>query len=112
MISTRVSIFHHFPQFVAPKKSLPQRYRNELYQRNTFVAIILRSIHNRTSPPPPLVSCGIGAAVETPPDSPVHGINSIPEQYLILLTCRDEHQQVDLLNRFTAEGLDCRALVS
>jgi hypothetical protein len=40
------------------------------------------------------------------------GIDSIPEQYLILLTCRDEHQQVELLQRFTAEGLDCWALVS
>ena len=54
----------------------------------------------------------VKAAVETPNDSPGHGIHSIPEQYLILLTCRDEHQQVELLLRFTAEGLDCRALVS
>ena len=35
-----------------------------------------------------------------------------PEQYLILLTCRDERHQVELLKRFTAEGLDCRALVA
>ena len=50
--------------------------------------------------------------METPADSPGHGIHSIPEQYQILLTCRDEHQQVELLKRFTAEGLNCRALVS
>jgi len=54
----------------------------------------------------------VKAAVETPNDSPGHGIHSIPEQYLILLTCRDVYQQVELLQRFTAEGLDCRALVS
>jgi hypothetical protein len=36
----------------------------------------------------------------------------IPEQYLVLVTCRDEKQQVELLARFQAEGLECRALLS
>jgi hypothetical protein len=36
----------------------------------------------------------------------------IPEQYLVLVTCRDEKQQVELLQRFQAEGLECRALLS
>jgi hypothetical protein len=35
-----------------------------------------------------------------------------PAQYLILLTWRDEQQQVELLTRFREEGLDCRALLS
>jgi hypothetical protein len=35
----------------------------------------------------------------------------IAEQILILLTCRDEKEQVDLLCRFTGEGLQCKALV-
>jgi hypothetical protein len=35
-----------------------------------------------------------------------------PEQYLILVTCRDEGHQVELLGRFFAEGLPCRALLS
>jgi hypothetical protein len=35
-----------------------------------------------------------------------------PEQWLILITCRDERQQVELLARFQAEGLACRALLS
>jgi hypothetical protein len=34
------------------------------------------------------------------------------EQYAILVTCRDEAQQVELLARFDADGLDCRALLS
>jgi len=34
-----------------------------------------------------------------------------PEQFLVLIECRDEAQQVELLNRFAAEGLTCRALV-
>jgi hypothetical protein len=33
------------------------------------------------------------------------------EQFLVLVTCRDEQQQVELLERFGGEGLECRALV-
>ncbi len=34
------------------------------------------------------------------------------EQFLIMVECRDENHQVELLQRFQAEGLSCRALVS
>ena len=34
------------------------------------------------------------------------------EQFLILVECADEAEQVRLLERFTAEGILCRALVS
>jgi hypothetical protein len=37
---------------------------------------------------------------------------SIPEQFLVLVTCRDEKHQVELLGRFQGEGLECRALLS
>ena len=37
---------------------------------------------------------------------------AIPEQYLVLVTCRDERQQVELLERFQGEGLECKALLS
>ena len=40
------------------------------------------------------------------------GPESIPEQYLVLVTCRDEKQQVELLERFGREGLECRALLA
>ena len=43
---------------------------------------------------------------------PSPGPESIPEQYLILVTCRDEKQQVELLERFGREGLECRALLA
>jgi hypothetical protein len=33
-------------------------------------------------------------------------------QFMVLTTCRDEAQQVELLGRFAAEGLECRALLS
>ncbi len=34
------------------------------------------------------------------------------EQYLVLVTCRDERQQVELLQRLNAEGFACKALLS
>jgi hypothetical protein len=37
---------------------------------------------------------------------------TIPEQFLVLITCRDEKHQVELLGRFQGEGLECRALLS
>ena len=36
---------------------------------------------------------------------------SLPEQYLVLVQCQDEKQQTELLQRFAAEGLECRALL-
>lgn len=35
-----------------------------------------------------------------------------PDQFLILVTCRDEQHQVELLQRFHGEGLECKALLS
>ena len=43
--------------------------------------------------------------------TPRAGIKEIAEQYLILVTCRDENEQVELLSRFVVEGLQCKALV-
>jgi hypothetical protein len=34
------------------------------------------------------------------------------EQYLILITCRDEKQQVELVERLGREGLECRAMLA
>jgi hypothetical protein len=39
-------------------------------------------------------------------------IAAIPEQFLILVTCRDEQHQIELLRRFQSEGMACRAVVS
>jgi hypothetical protein len=36
----------------------------------------------------------------------------VPEQFLILVECRDEAEQVSLLDRWHAEGIACRALIS
>jgi hypothetical protein len=35
----------------------------------------------------------------------------LSEQFLILITCRDEKQQVELLGRFQGGGLECKELV-
>jgi hypothetical protein len=52
-------------------------------------------------------ACLEGAA---PRDRPK--VAALPEQYLLLVSCRDEKHQVELFTRFQAEGLDCRALLS
>lgn len=36
---------------------------------------------------------------------------ALPEAFYVLITCRDERQQVELLGRFKAEGLDCKAVI-
>ena len=35
-----------------------------------------------------------------------------PEQYLVLVTCRDEKEQVELLGQLQAEGWQCRGVLS
>jgi hypothetical protein len=44
--------------------------------------------------------------------NPTEAIDAVPEQYLLLLTCRDEQHQVELLHRFQTEGLPCKPLLS
>jgi hypothetical protein len=36
----------------------------------------------------------------------------VPEQYMVLVMCADEKQQLELLERFGKEGLPCKALLS
>jgi hypothetical protein len=38
--------------------------------------------------------------------------HALPEQYLIVIECRDESHQVELLERFQQEGLVCQAKVA
>jgi hypothetical protein len=45
-------------------------------------------------------------------EKPRRAIDTVPEQYLILVTCRDERQQVEMLERFQREGMECKALLS
>jgi hypothetical protein len=42
----------------------------------------------------------------------VEAVDYGPEQFLVLITCRDESHQKELLARFRDEGLPCKALLS
>jgi hypothetical protein len=37
---------------------------------------------------------------------------TVPEQYMLLVMCADEKQQLELLARFQGEGLECKVLLS
>ena len=52
------------------------------------------------------------AALVEEPDRPRRGGDELPEQFYVLITCRDEKQQVALLERFLGEGLACKAVLS
>lgn len=40
------------------------------------------------------------------------GITKYPEEFMLLINCRDESHQVELLERFQKEGLECKSLIS
>jgi hypothetical protein len=40
------------------------------------------------------------------------GVPAGAEQWLVLVTCRDENEQVELLRWLQGEGMECRALLS
>lgn len=40
------------------------------------------------------------------------GIDEIKSQWAIMITCRDESEQLSLLEQFEGEGLTCKALIS
>ena len=77
-------------------------------------------IHQRLLARAPVVSPELKAAwraaaeacLATSAAPPARPVQPSPAQFLILLTCRDEKQQVELLTRFHGEGLECRALLS
>jgi hypothetical protein len=50
--------------------------------------------------------------LKTPHKAPPAGFQTIKEQFLILVSWRDEREQVELLRRFTDEGYPCNALVA
>ena len=44
-------------------------------------------------------------------DAPA-GVDVVPQQWAIMIECSTESEQAELLQRFDAEGLQCRALIS
>jgi hypothetical protein len=47
----------------------------------------------------------LAALTATPPPR----VQDVPEQWLVLVTCRDEERQMDPLEWFRWEGLECKA---
>jgi hypothetical protein len=62
------------------------------------------------------LQAGLQASVDdllkTRHTAPTGGLQTIKEQFLILVTCRDEKEQAELLRRFTDAGGQCKALVA
>jgi hypothetical protein len=52
------------------------------------------------------------ALLQTPHKDPPRGFQTVREQYLVLVTCRNEKEQIELLLRFKQEGLQCKALLA
>lgn len=52
-----------------------------------------------------------GLANQASPEAAVIANKELQHQFNIIITCTDEPQQTELLQRFTDEGLLCRALV-
>jgi hypothetical protein len=50
--------------------------------------------------------------VRPAPELPEEAADYGPEQFLVLVRCRDERQQVELLGRFREEGLVCKAVLA
>src|SRR5271168_1649297 len=64
------------------------------------------------TPSPDLEAVWQAAADATMQAKQSRQVDALPEQYLLLLTCRDEPHQVELLQPFQSEGLPCKALLS
>ena len=54
----------------------------------------------------------IDSALEEKPAKNAADRPDLDNQFLVLLTCRDEKHQIELLQRFHEEGLECKALLS
>jgi hypothetical protein len=66
-------------------------------------------------PAPPELQEAWQAAAEAclePPKGQRWGGESLQEQWYVLVTCRDERHQVELLTRFKADGLTCKAVLA
>jgi hypothetical protein len=66
-------------------------------------------------PVPPELEEAWRAAAEAclePPKEKPWGDRALAAQWYVLVECRDEQQQVELLARFQAEGLTCKAVLA
>src|SRR5262249_61984440 len=66
-----------------------------------------------TPPPSPALEVAWREALDraAPPPDPPPAVKW-PERFVVMIECRDEKQQVELLTRFHKEGLECKAIVT
>jgi hypothetical protein len=77
----------------------------------------LRQRLTELAPPPPLEleeawRASLEARLEETPEKDKIGGQALGEQWYVLVTCRDEKHQVELVTRFQADGLTCKAVLS
>ena len=82
---------------------MQRRESNQLYQR----LVELIPVQS-----PDLLDFWQAAADAAAEEKPARSFDTVREQYLVLVACRDEEHQVELLQRFQGEGLPCKALLS
>jgi hypothetical protein len=68
---------------------------------------ILRDLWDTIAANEAEVAAELERAARAPQDAGI-----LPEQYLIVIECRDEPHQVELLERFQQEGLACQAKIA
>jgi hypothetical protein len=83
------------------------------------LALMQEQLHARLRQLTPAVSPELEAAWRAAAEAVLHrpqaGRREVKlgaEQFLVLVTCRDEKHQLEVLARLQADGLECRALVS
>jgi hypothetical protein len=76
-------------------------------------------LHQRLMEPAPPVPEEVRAAwrqaaqAAIPPEpEPLAGLDTVLENWFVLVTCRDEWHQLEVLGRLQAEGLTCKAVLS
>jgi hypothetical protein len=75
-------------------------------------------LHDRLLPLTPAVPDQLAAAWQASAEpaqalaAPVKEATGLPDQYLILITCRIESNQTELLGRLHGELVECQALLS
>jgi hypothetical protein len=52
------------------------------------------------------------ASLKGPAERARREAETVLEQWIVLVTCRDDQQQVELLKRLHGDGWECRALLS
>ena len=95
----------HLRRALDPDMEVEVEVLDELRRATDTSSDVLRQLWDALAANEAAVAAELGRAARTPPDG-------LPEQYLIVVECRDEPHQVELLERFHQEGLACQAKIA